>query len=127
MDEFGRLCIRLAEDRGLRIVSHRRRGPREIEITASGSDPVVGGTYMIQGVLAGAEEVVDASRVFSSAAAVRGEQAVKGILITTGYFSEDASQPLEGPPVELINGPRLLDLIGRYEDPVPGSRSTRLL
>jgi restriction endonuclease Mrr len=125
IEQFERLCRRLAEDRGLRIASQGRRGPREIEITATDTDPLMRGTYMILGVLAGEEDVVNGSRVLDLASAVKGEQAVKGILITTGYFSEDAVQPLEGPPIELINGPRLLELIGRLDDPVLASGSAR--
>lgn len=126
MAQFERLCLRLAEERGLRISSHGRPGPREIELTAVGTDPLTGGTYLIQGVLAKDEELVDASRVLALASAVRGEGAAKGILITTGYFSEDAARPLEGPPIELINGPRLRALRGQREAVLSGSTSRRL-
>lgn len=98
--------------------------PGEIEVVAVSTDPLIGGTYIIQGVLAKEDEVVDASRVLALASAVKADQAAKGILITTGYFSEDAPQPLEGPPIELINGPRLLALVGRHEGGSSGSRSS---
>ncbi len=89
--QFERLCLRLVEERGLRILSHGRPAPREIEIAAVGSDPIIiGGTYRMQGVRAEDDEVVG------------------------------ATQPPEAPPIELINGPRLLALVGQHEVPSAG-------
>jgi restriction endonuclease Mrr len=45
---------------------------------------------------------------------VKGEQAAKGIFITTGYFAEETSKVVEGPPLELINAKRLAELIHDY-------------
>jgi restriction endonuclease Mrr len=45
---------------------------------------------------------------------VKGEQAAKGIFITTGFFAEETSKATEGPPLELINANRLAELIRDY-------------
>jgi restriction endonuclease Mrr len=60
-----------------------------------------------------------AVRDFRGAMAGRGE---KGLLITTGSFAKDAqneANPDGAPPVELIDGDRLCDLL---KDVVPGWR-----
>lgn len=112
--EFEGLCLRLIEEMGLIVNSQSRPHPREVEITAVNPQPITGGDYIIHGIHPKGDEVVDAGQVMALASAVKGEQASKGILITTGYFSEDASRLLEGPPIEMINRPRLLELIRDY-------------
>ena len=39
---------------------------------------------------------------------------MKGIFMTTGYFSQEVDKILEGAPVELINRDRLADLLEEH-------------
>lgn len=99
---------------GLVVKSSRQIGPTDLEIVAADPQPITGSTYLVHGIHAGGQNIVDRGRVLTLASAVKGEQAAKGILITTGYFAEDAALPPEGAPIELINRARLTDLIREH-------------
>jgi len=57
---------------------------------------------------------VEAVQVLALLDAVKGEGASKGVLITNGFFSDEAGKAASGGPIELINGRRLMDLLQRY-------------
>jgi len=46
---------------------------------------------------------------------VKGEGAARGILITTGYFSEDAQKVLDDDPVELVNVVSFLNYLKKFD------------
>ena len=54
------------------------------------------------------------SEIQKFAGALQGQRATKGIFITTGFFSEEVPKLVEGPPLELINGQRLRQILGEY-------------
>jgi restriction endonuclease Mrr len=46
--------------------------------------------------------------------AVKGEGAGKGVLITNGFFSDEAGRAAVGAPIELINGLRFRALLQHF-------------
>ncbi len=113
MADFERLCLKLVEEMGLVVSSCIRSGPREVDISAVNPQPITGGDYIVH--CAHPEDgFVSSSRVNALRDQVKGEQATKGIFITTGYFAEETSKMVEGPPLELINAKRLQELIQEY-------------
>ncbi len=113
MEDFERLCLRLLEEMGLVISSSVRSGPRELEVAALNPQPITGGDFLIH-CTHPTDGFVEPARVNALRDQVRGEQAAKGIFITTGFFAEETSKVVEGPPLELINAKRLDELIQEY-------------
>ncbi|MFQ5656356.1 MAG: restriction endonuclease [Candidatus Methylomirabilales bacterium] len=113
MQDFERLCLQLADEMGLVVSSAVRSGPRELEISALNPQPITGGDIIIH-CTHPQDGFVDPARVNALRDQVRGEQAAKGIFITTGFFSEETAKVVEGPPLELINAKRLEGLVQEY-------------
>ncbi len=113
MEDFERLCLTLVEEMGLVVSSHVRNGPRELEIAAVNPQPITGGDFIFH-CTHPEDGFVSAARVSVLRDQVKGEQAAKGIFITTGFFAEETSKVAEGPPLELINAKRLRELIRDY-------------
>ena len=113
-EQFERLCIRLLEQMGLVINSFHSNKQGKIDITAINPQPITGGEYIVHCILASADEPIDSTRIIALSDTVRAEGASKGIFITTGFFSEEVPKLIEGPPLELINGQRLRQILGEY-------------
>jgi len=113
-EKFEEVCRLLLEKIGLLIttVGNDRKG--RIEITALNPQPITGGEYLVHCALLPSTQTIDSATVIALSDAVRAERALKGILITTGYFSEEVSKIFEGSPLELINGKRLSELLTEY-------------
>jgi len=113
MEQFERLCLRLVEEMGLVVSSYVRNRPRELEIAAVNPQPITGGDLLVH-CTHPEDGFVSSARVNILRDQVKGEQATKGIFITTGFFAEETSKVPEGPPLELINARRLERLIQEY-------------
>ncbi len=113
IEDFERLCLKLVEEMGLVVSSYVRSGPRELEIAAVNPQPITGGDFLVH-CTHPEDSFVSSVRVNALRDQVKGEQAAKGIFITTGFFAEETSKMAEGPPLELINAKRLADLIQDY-------------
>ncbi|MFQ5802629.1 MAG: restriction endonuclease [Candidatus Methylomirabilales bacterium] len=113
MEDFRRLCLKLVDEMGLVVSSCVGRGPRELEIAAVNPQPITGGDFLVH-CTHPENGFVAATQVNALRDHVKGEQAAKGIFITTGFFAEETSKVAEGPPLELINAKRLEDLIQEY-------------
>jgi restriction system protein len=113
-EQFERLCIRLLEQMGLVISSFSSNKRGSIDITAVNPQPIIGGDYVIHCLLASPDEPIDSTRIIALSDTVRAEGASKGIFITTGFFSEEVPKLIEGPPLELINGQRLRQILGEH-------------
>lgn len=113
-EEFKELCLRLLEAWGLKVREVLSEEPGKLDIVAVHPHAVLGGTYLVHGILAPPNQIVDSAPVIGLSDTVRHERAMKGILITTGYFSQEVDKILEGSPVELINCRRLADLLEEY-------------
>src|SRR3972149_5035264 len=103
----------LVGERGLVVSSYARNRPRELEIAAVNPQPITGGDFVVH-CTHPEDGFVAAARVNLLRDQVKGEQAAKGIFITTGFFAEEVSKVVEGPPLELINAKRLRELMRDY-------------
>jgi restriction system protein len=115
VERFEWLCSRLLQELGLEIERSTTAGRRQVEWLAVNPAPIIGGQYVVHGELLPAGEVVEAVQVLALLDAVKGEGASKGVLITNGFFSDEASKAAAGGPLELINGVRFRDLLQRFE------------
>jgi len=113
MEAFKQLCLKLVDEMGLVLSSCVRSGSRELEISAVNPQPITGGEYLVH-CTHPEDGFVASMQVNALRDQVRGEQASKGIFITTGFFAEETSKVAEGPPIELINAKRLEELIQEY-------------
>ncbi len=113
MEDFKQLCLTLVTEMGLVVSSCVRSGPRELEVAAVNPQPITGGDYLVH-CTHPENGFVASMQVNALRDQVKGEQASKGIFITTGFFAEETSKVAEGPPIELINAKRLEELIQDY-------------
>ncbi len=113
-EQFERLCIRLLEQMGLIINSFNSNKQGQIDITAVNPQPITGGEYIVHCVMAPPDQPINSTRIIALSDTVRAEGASKGIFITTGFFSEEVPKLVEGPPLELINGQRLRQILGEH-------------
>ena len=111
LERFEWLCGRLLQDLGLEIERSTTVGRRQVEVMAVNSAPIIGGRYVVHGELLQAGEVVEAVQVLALIDAVKGEGASKGVLVTNGFFSDEAGTAAVGGPIELINGLRFRELL----------------
>jgi hypothetical protein len=114
IERFEWLCRRLLHELGLDVERSMTAARRQLEMMAVNAAPIVGGHYVIHGELLQAGEVVEAVQVLALIDAVKGEGAAKGVLITNGFFSDEAGTAATGGPIELINGIRFHELLQRF-------------
>jgi len=115
IERFERLCRRLLQESGLDIQHMATAGHRQLEAIAVNPAPIVGGLYVVHGQLLQDAEVIEAVDVLALLDEVKGEGASKGILLTNGFFSDEAAKAATIGPIELINGVRLSELLRRFE------------
>ena len=75
----------------------------ELEIAMYDETPVVGGIYLALCIINPPNKTVDGLKVKGFLDTVKGEGASRGILITTGYFDNQAINLIDEEPVELVN------------------------
>src|SRR4029450_7200391 len=114
LERFEWACGRLLQALGLEVERSTTAGSRQLEVMAVHLAPIVGGHYIIHGELLQAGEVVEAVQVLTLIDAVKGEGASKGVLITNGFFSDEAGTAAVGGPIELINGVHFRELLQRF-------------
>ncbi len=88
---------------------------QELEIDMRDETPVVGGTYLALCIINPNNNQVDAMKVKGFMETVKGEEASRGILITTGYFTEDATKCIEEHPIELVNVVAFVDYLKKFD------------
>ncbi len=88
---------------------------QELEIDMLDETPVVGGKYLALCIFDPPHSLVDLFKVKGFLETVKGEGAARGILITTGYFSEDAQKVIEDDPVELVNVVSFLNYLKNFD------------
>jgi hypothetical protein len=108
---FEHMLHEMIENLGMRVVESRWVNEEEIDILAHNPAPVIGGDYIVHGILVPEGDSVSSIRVIGLSDTVRAERALKGILITTGYFTEEVQKYAEGAPMELINVSRLREIL----------------
>jgi len=115
VERFEWLCGRLLQELGLDVMRTDATGRRQLEVMAVNPAPIIGGRYIVHGQLLQDGEVVEAVDVLTLLDAVKGEGASKGVLLTNGFFSDEAAKAATMGPVELINGVRLRELLRHFE------------
>jgi hypothetical protein len=114
LEHFEWVCGRLLQELGLEVERSTTASSRHLEVMAVHSAPIIGGQYIIHGELLQTGEVVEAVQVLALIDAVKGEGASKGVLITNGFFSDEAGTAAVGGPIELINGVRFRELLQHF-------------
>jgi len=88
---------------------------QELEIDMRDETPVVGGKYLALCIIDPINNQVDAIKVKGFLETVKGEEASRGILITTGYFTNEALRCIEDHPVELVDVVAFVDYLKKFE------------
>jgi len=117
--DFEIVIRNLLEDLDLRVVHVTWVNDEEIDILAHNPASVIGGDYIVHGILVPEGDYVDSIRVIGLSDTVRAERALKGILISTGYFTEEVNKYAEGAPMELINVSSLREILRQRGLPWP--------
>jgi len=107
--EFEDLVASLLGSMGLEIAERSTGRDGGVDLVARSSDPITGGTYIIQckRQLASVGEPV----VRDLLGVVFARKANKGILITTSEFTPSAHEFAAENPIELISGAALMDML----------------
>jgi hypothetical protein len=90
-------------------------GDGGIDIVATLDKPIVGGRYLFQCKRYAPDSLIGAAAMRDFYGAVMADKAVKGIFITTSDFTVQAREFAERVGLELINPPRLRELLAQYE------------
>ncbi|HEV2298624.1 MAG TPA: restriction endonuclease [Candidatus Acidoferrales bacterium] len=110
--EFEKLISSALEKMGFRSEITKATGDGGIDIVAVLDRPIIGGRYLIQCKRFGAGNLVNAPTVREFYGAVKADQrAVKGILITTSGFTDQARVFAQDLPLELIDAEALRRLL----------------
>ncbi|MBR5113654.1 MAG: restriction endonuclease [Clostridia bacterium] len=83
-----------------------------VDAVAFDSDPIRGGKIVIQAKRY--TNVVGVSAVRDLYGTLINEGAMKGILVTTSYYGNDAYEFAKGKPIQLIDGAGLLGLLQNH-------------
>ena len=102
-DAFKSKCIEFLERFNLEYVHSVWADDHELEIAMNDETPVVGGNYIALCIIDPPGKTVNAIKVKGFLDTVKGEGASRGILITSGYFTNEAINLIEDEPVELVN------------------------
>lgn len=102
-DAFKAKCIEFLEKFNLEYTHSVWADDHELEIAMNDETPVVGGSYIALCIIDPPDKTVNAIKVKGFLDTVKGEGASRGILITTGYFTNEAMNLIEDEPVELVN------------------------
>lgn len=110
--EFEFLCKDLLEKMGFETETTKASGDGGIDLIAYNYQPILSGKYIIQckRYIGSVGEPI----IRDLYGVVTSERANKGILITTGYFTNSAINFAKEKPIELIDGNKLNDLLTRY-------------
>lgn len=102
-DAFKAKCVEFMEKFNLEYIHSVWADDHELELAFKDETPVVGGNYIALCIIDPPGKTVNAMKVKGFLDTVKGEGASRGILITTGYFSNEAINLIEDEPVELVN------------------------
>ena len=102
-EEFKSKCVEFLEKFHLEYVHSVWADDHELELALNDVTPVVGGSYLALCIIEPPGNIVNAIKVKGFLDTVKGEAASRGILITTGYFTNEAINLIDEEPVELVN------------------------
>ncbi len=101
---------RLLDRIDLETVSSEQVSESSFDILARDERPLVGGVYLFHCIAAG-EEAVDGPRVVGLGDTLRAVQANKAVLVTTGFFTDEAIRVAADYPIELVGRARFRELL----------------
>jgi restriction system protein len=111
--DFELLVQSLLQRMGYQAQVTKSSGDGGIDVVAVNTEPIVGGTILVQ--CKRYSGVVGSPMIRDLYGAMNHEGASKGVLITTSRFSLEAIKFAEGKPLELIDGQQLEELLRRYQ------------
>ncbi|MGV7221205.1 MAG: restriction endonuclease [Nitrospinales bacterium] len=114
-DAFKEKCIEFMEKFNLEYKHSIWANEYELELDMRDETPVVGGKYLALCILNPPNNLVDAIKVKGFLESVKGEEASRGILITTGYYTDDALKCVEEHSVELVNVVSFVDYLKKFD------------
>ncbi len=114
-DAFKEKCLEFLGKFNLEYKHSIWANDQELEIDLLDETPVVGGKYLALCIIDPPHSLVDLFKVKGFLESVKGEGAARGILITTGYFTEDAQKVIEQDPVELVNVVSFLNYLKKFD------------
>ena len=88
---------------------------QELEIDMLDETPVVGGKYLALCIFEPLHQQVDLFKVKGFIESIKGEGAARGIVITNGYFTDDALKAPDEDPVELVNVVSFLSYLKKFD------------
>lgn len=125
--DFERLITSLLHHMGFEAVMTKASGDGGVDIVAMLDQPLVGGRYLVQCKRFAVGNLVGAATVREFYGAVTADaRAVKGILITTSDFTNQAKEFARRLPIELIGGARLNKLLSEHGLPTGAAPTFRL-
>lgn len=107
--EFEKVCQNLLIKMGLEVEMTKASGDGGIDLIALLDKPIVGGKFIVQCKRYTGSVGVPIVRDLYGV--VTDERANKGILITTGHFTQSGKDFAKDKNIELIDGKRLLSLL----------------
>lgn len=110
-DEFFELSCTLLERLGLQIKDSYRDSEREADVYAENPTPLIGGPVIVHLHLYPEDGRVTSMDVMNFAGNLVGERRGKGIYLTTGDFAPEVGTLPELPPMDMIDGKKLHDLL----------------
>jgi restriction system protein len=111
---FKEKCVEFLEKFNLEYVHSVWADEHELEIAMNDETPVVGGTYLALCIIDPPSQTVNAIKVKGFLDTVKGEGASRGIVITTGYFSDEAIRSIDEEPVELVDVVSFVSYLKRF-------------
>ena len=114
-DQFKEKCLEFLGKFNLEYKHSIWANEQELELDMYDETPVVGGKYLALCVFNPTNNLVDLFKVKGFLESVKGEGAARGIVITTGYFSDEAQKAIEEDPVELVNVAIFLNYLKKFE------------
>jgi hypothetical protein len=111
--EFEQLVARLLELMGFQVELTKASHDGGIDIVAHNHVPLLQGRYIIQ--CKRYDGPVGVAFIRDLFGVVTAERANKGILVTNSTFTASAEEFGSDKPLELIDGPKLLQLLARYQ------------
>jgi hypothetical protein len=88
---------------------------QELEVDMLDETPVIGGKYLALCIFDPPHQQVDLFKVKGFIESIKGEGAARGIVITTGYFTEDAQKAPDEDPIELVNVVSFLSYLKKFD------------
>ena len=112
--EFREKCLEFLSKFNLEYKHSVWADDDELEVALEDETPVVGGTYLALCIFNPPDNQVESHKINGFIDTIKGEGAARGIVITTGYFSDESIRVSEGEPIELVNSASFIEYLKRF-------------